>query len=51
MPLAYVLSQLAGFGVLGIGIAYPISTMVTVIGYLVFLIMGKWKESTVEELH
>ncbi len=51
MPLAYVLSQLAGFGVLGIGIAYPISTTVTVAVYLIFLFMGKWKESTVEELH
>lgn len=51
MPLAYVLSQLAGFGVLGIGIAYPISTTVTVTVYLIFLVMGKWKESTVEELH
>ena len=50
MPLAYVLSQLAGFGVLGIGIAYPISTTVTVTVYLIFLVMGKWKESTVEEL-
>ena len=50
MPLAYVLSQLAGFGVLGIGIAYPISTTVTVAVYLIFLFMGKWKESTVEEL-
>ena len=50
MPLAYVLSQLASFGVLGIGIAYPISTTVTVAVYLIFLFMGKWKESTVEEL-
>lgn len=50
MPLAYVFSQLAGFGVLGIGIAYPISTTVTVTVYLIFLVMGKWKESTVEEL-
>ena len=51
MPLAYVFSQLAGFGVLGIGLAYPISTTVTVTVYLIFLVMGKWKESTVEELH
>lgn len=50
MPLAFVLSQLAGFGVLGIGIAYPISTAVTVTIYLIFLFMGKWKETAVAEL-
>lgn len=50
MPLAFVLSQLAGFGVLGIGIAYPISTVVTVTVYLIFLFMGKWKETSVAEL-
>ena len=50
MPLAYVLSQLAGFGVLGIGIAYPISTAVTVTVYLIYLKMGKWKKTAVKEL-
>ena len=43
IPLAYFLSNILGWGTLGIGIAYPISTAVTNIVYIYCLIKGKWK--------
>lgn len=43
IPLAYFLSNILGWGTLGIGIAYPISTTVTNIVYIYYLIKGKWK--------
>lgn len=51
MPLAYLLSQIFDFGVLGIGIAYPISTAVTTSVYLIFLAKGDWKKTTLKDLH
>ena len=47
IPLCILLGTTAGLGVAGIGLAFPISTAVTVLVYLVPFVKGLWKESTV----
>ena len=46
IPLCILLATVAGLGVYGIGLAFPISTTVTVIVYLIPFFRGVWKEST-----
>ena len=47
IPLCILLGITAGLGVAGIGLAFPISTAVTVLVYLLPFAKGVWKESTV----
>ncbi|MBR0381228.1 MAG: MATE family efflux transporter [Eubacterium sp.] len=47
IPLCILLGITAGLGVAGIGLAFPISTAVTVLVYLIPFAKGVWKESTV----
>ena len=47
IPLCILLATVAGLGVYGIGLAFPVSTAVTVIVYLIPFFKGVWKESTI----
>lgn len=47
IPLCIILGIYAGLGVTGIGLAFPISTFITVLIYLVFFARGIWKQSGV----
>lgn len=47
IPISYGLAILLHLGVRGIGLAYPISTAVTMICYLILFVMGGWKKSNV----
>lgn len=44
IPISYVLAIVWHMGVSGIGLAYPISTGVTMACYLVLFIKGGWKK-------
>ena len=47
IPLCIFLASYAGMGVAGIGLAFPISTAITVLVYLIAFARGIWKESAV----
>ena len=47
IPLCILLGTFTSLGVVGIGLAFPISTAVTVLVYLVPFFRGVWKESAV----
>ncbi|MBR5047710.1 MAG: MATE family efflux transporter [Eubacterium sp.] len=47
IPLCILLGIYTGLGVTGIGMAFPISTAVTVVGYLIPFFRGVWKKSAV----
>lgn len=47
IPLSIFLAHTMGLGVVGIGIAYPISTMVTDLVYLILYWKGDWKKSLI----
>lgn len=49
IPLSIFLAHGLGLGVIGIGIAYPVSTMVTDLVYLFLYWKGDWKKSIVAE--
>ena len=48
IPLCFVLAHVMGLGVVGIGLAYPISTLFTDIAYFYFYFKGDWKQSALE---
>ena len=50
IPLCILLGSFAGLGVMGIGLAFPISTAVTVIVYLVPFVKGVWKKSAIKQI-
>lgn len=45
IPLSIVLTQVMGLGVVGIGLAYPISTFFTDLTYFILFLKGDWKQS------
>lgn len=45
IPLSIVLAQVMGLGVVGIGLAYPISTFFTDLTYFILFLKGDWKQS------
>lgn len=45
IPLCFLLAHALGLGVVGIGLAYPISTMFTDLTYFYFYFKGNWKKS------
>ena len=45
IPLSIFLAHTMGLGVLGIGIAYPVSTLITDLVYFILYIKGDWKKS------
>lgn len=45
IPLSILLAQVMGLGVVGIGLAYPISTFFTDLTYFVLFLKGDWKQS------
>lgn len=47
IPLSIFLAHKMGLGVLGIGIAYPVSTLVTDVFYFALFLKGDWKKSTI----
>ena len=47
IPLCILLGTFTSLGVVGIGLAFPISTAVTVLVYLMPFFQGVWKESAV----
>ena len=47
VPLAYFLSIYVTEGLLGIGMAAPIATLVSVVVSLVYLKMGRWRRCDV----
>lgn len=47
IPISYGLAILLHLGVKGIGLAYPISTAVIMVCYLILYAMGGWKKSNV----
>ena len=47
IPLSIFLAHTMGLGVLGIGIAYPISTFVTDVFYFALYLKGDWKKSRI----
>lgn len=47
IPLSIFLAHSMGLGVVGIGIAYPISTFVTDLVYFAFYVKGDWKKSEI----
>ena len=49
IPLSIFLAHTMGLGVVGIGIAYPISTLVTDLVYFILYLKGDWKKSVIAE--
>ena len=49
IPLSIFLAHTMGLGVLGIGIAYPVSTFVTDVFYFALFLKGDWKKSRIIE--
>ena len=49
IPLCIILGIYVGLGVTGIGLAFPISTFITVVIYLIFFARGIWRKSAVGE--
>ncbi len=47
IPVAYLLSNVFGLGLLGVGLAVPFATACTIILSLWFFFSGKWKKKTV----
>ena len=47
IPLCIVLAHVLGLGVVGIGLAYPISTFFTDVTYFYFYFKGDWKRSAI----
>ena len=47
IPLSILFAHVLGLGVLGIGIAYPVSTFFTDVTYTLLFLKGNWKESIV----
>ena len=50
IPLSIFLARTLGLGVLGIGIAYPISTLVTDLVYFGFFLKGDWKNTAIASI-
>ncbi len=48
IPMAYLLSEAAGLGLRGVGLAVPLSTSSTIILGLWFFFSGRWKRRTVK---
>lgn len=45
IPISIFLAHVLGLGVLGIGIAYPVSTFFTDLTYVILFLKGSWKKS------
>lgn len=45
IPISILLAHVLGLGVLGIGIAYPVSTFFTDLTYMILFLKGSWKKS------
>ena len=50
IPLSFLLARFLGLGVVGIGLAYPMSTLFTDLTYLYFFFRGDWKHSAVSNV-
>lgn len=50
IPLCIVLAHFMGLGVVGIGLAYPISTFFTDLTYFFFYFKGDWKKSVLSKV-
>lgn len=50
IPLCFVLAHVLGLGVVGIGLAYPISTLFTDITYFYFYFKGDWRKSALSNV-
>jgi putative MATE family efflux protein len=48
IPMAYLLSDIAGMGLPGVGLAVPLATVTTILLGGWFLISGRWKRRTVK---
>ncbi len=47
IPMAYLLSEVAGLGLWGVGLAVPLASLTTIILGLWFFFSGRWKRKTV----
>lgn len=45
VPLAYILGQVVGLGMPGIGYAVPITSACAAIAFFIYLLTGKWKKN------
>ena len=50
IPLSFLLARFLGLGVVGIGLAYPMSTLFTDLTYFYFFFRGDWKHSVVSNV-
>lgn len=49
IPLSFLLAHFLGLGVVGIGLAYPMSTFFTDLAYFFFYFKGDWKKAVISK--